>query len=123
MKRIEAHAGWIASPIDLARLMVHADGYDSKKDIISAEMIKTMTTGSAANKNYASGWAINKNNDWRHNGHLPGSYATIVRTNGEYCWAVLTNFRSSKESFGKDFDKLTWDIIAGVENWPDYDLF
>ncbi len=123
MRRIKAHAGWIASPIDLVRLMVHVDGYDSKRDIISADMIRTMTTGSTANKKYALGWAVNENNDWRHNGGLPGSYATVVRTSGEYCWAVLTNSRSAKEGFGEDFDKLTWDIIAGVKSWPDHDLF
>ncbi|MGH1352176.1 MAG: serine hydrolase [Methyloligellaceae bacterium] len=123
MKRMEAFAGWIASPVDLARLMVHVDGYNTKKDIISAETVRTMTTGSGANDNYALGWAVNKNNDWRHNGSLPGTYATVVRTNGDYCWAVLTNSRSGREDFGKDFDKLTWDIIAGVKNWPQYDLF
>jgi CubicO group peptidase (beta-lactamase class C family) len=121
--RMDAHGGWIASAIDLLRFAVRVDGFATKADLLDAGTIKTMTTPSLANKNYAKGWNVNQNNNWWHVGSLPGTASILVRADNGFCWAVLVNTRNDTDSFFSDLDKLTWNIIGGVSTWPKIDLF
>jgi len=121
--RMDSHGGWIATPIDLVRFLVHVDRFPTKPDILTAAHLATMYTPSTATKGYAKGWAVNSVPNYWHNGSLPGEQSIIVRTNSGYCWAILVNTRSNKQGFGGDLDKLMWDIIAKITKWPGWDLF
>ncbi len=121
--RMDAHGGWIATPSDLVRIAVRADGFATKPDILSAESIVSMTSPSKNKASYAKGWLVNKHNNWWHGGSLPGAKSIFVRTHHGYCWAVLTNTRSRKKEYGGALDRLTWDILKGVPDWPKHDLF
>ncbi len=82
-----------------------------------------MTQGSKANEGYAKGWSVNKSNNWWHGGSLPGTRTIMVRAMHGYCWAVLINNRSSKPNHYSELDRLTWNILKGVKQWPKHDLF
>src|SRR5262249_2387157 len=83
--RMAAPGGWLATPIDLLSFMVRVDGFGAKPDILTAETIKTMTTGSTANKGYAKGWGVNTSNgNWSHGGSLPGTATLLWRTGDGY---------------------------------------
>lgn len=116
--RMDSHGGWISTAMDLVRFAIRVDGTSPPADILSSKSIRKMTARSLPNKNYAFGWAVNKGNNWWHNGSLPGTSSILVRTNTGMCWAVLVNTRHSAKSFMKDLDALTWTIVNGVRDWP-----
>lgn len=121
--RMDAHGGWIASAKDLVRLLVHVDGFNTKKDILSASSIPTMTTAPnlAVPSGYALGWSVNTI-AWWHTGSLPGTNAIWVRTNSGYNWAVLTNTRAGGNEMA-ELDGLVWKAVNGGAAWQDIDQF
>ena len=58
VRRMDAHGGWIASPIDLVRFMAKTDGFASKVDILNAVNEDTLFTGSPLNPGYGMGWSL-----------------------------------------------------------------
>jgi len=120
-KRMDSHGGWISTSQDLARFLVHVDGFPTKPDILNADSIKTMTT--PASPGYAKGWCVNRFNNWWHNGSLQGSLSFMVRAQNGFCMVALINSRRWKSLMDAELDKLTWDIISKVTNWPQADLF
>jgi CubicO group peptidase (beta-lactamase class C family) len=123
--RMDAHGGWLATATDLARVLVHVDGFSSKADILTANAIAAMITPSAANANYACGWSVNNVNNWWHLGSLPGTATEQARTTsqGKYNFVILTNTRSLAANFAGDMDNLFWTALPNVALWPNYDLF
>ncbi|MBT7950439.1 MAG: beta-lactamase family protein [Gammaproteobacteria bacterium] len=116
LRRMDAHGGWIANAIDVVKFIQHTDAYPSPADLISAESIKTMTTPSPLNNNYAMGWNVNQSNNWWHTGELPGTAAILVRTNHGFNWAVLTNKTSDDKAFYAELDALTWKLLKEVKD-------
>jgi len=112
--RMDSHGGWLATPTDLVRFLLRVDGFATEADILTAASIATMTTASAANAGYAKGWAVNAAHNWWHNGSLPGTMTIMVRTSDGYCWAALTNTRSTSSTMGGDLDRLMWDVRAAL---------
>ena len=120
----DANGGWIASAIDLVRLLVAVDGFDTKPDILSQSSIQLMTTSSNANSYYGLGWRVNRWNNWWHSGSLPGTSSILVRTANGLGWAVLFNTRPSNwRDFTPPMDKMVWEAIRGIDKWPTHDLF
>ena len=117
--RMDAHGGWIASVTDLARLLVHVDGFSAPSDILTAASITKMTTGSAANPGYAMGWAVNPYHNWWHSGSLPGTASEIIRSHHGFTWAMLCNTRTDS-SFFNDLDGLLWKAVNDRRTpWPE----
>src|SRR6185295_17031312 len=57
--RMDAHGGWIATPIDLLRFLTHADGFASPEDLILPGTWNMMVTQNPVAGNtvgYAKGW-------------------------------------------------------------------
>lgn len=106
--RMDSHGGWIASAADLLRFVFCVDGFATQTDIITPASIQTMTTPSAANKNYACGWQVNDHNNWWHTGSLPGTATELVRANNGFAWSILANTRTWDEGFVSDMDRLIW---------------
>ncbi|MGB0788488.1 MAG: serine hydrolase [Marinirhabdus sp.] len=79
MSKMDAHGGWIASSVDLMRLMVRVDGQPSKKDIISKSSFNAMTT-SSLNNGYAKGWGVNSSASlMSHGGGMGGTIAFLKK--------------------------------------------
>ncbi len=123
VRRMDAHGGWVASAVDLARLLVRVNGFTNKPDILTASTISQMTTPSKVNANYACGWQVNSVNNWWHTGGLPGESAEWIRTNGNIGWVILVNQRSNDANYYNDLDATFWKGISGITQWPDKDLF
>ena len=118
VSRMDAHGGWLASPADLVRFLIHVDGFPTEPDVLNASTIATMTTPSPANAGYACGWSVNAAHNWWHTGSLPGTTTIMVRTSGGFCWAALTNTRRPNSSMGLDLDNMVWVMVRSVETWP-----
>jgi CubicO group peptidase (beta-lactamase class C family) len=116
--RMDSHGGWTARPQAIVRFMMHVDGFAKPPDILKAQTIRTMTTGSSANPDYACGWNLNKADNWWHNGSLPGTTTIAVRTHRGFCWAAFTNTSRANSQIDDDLDKLNWDMVGAVKSWP-----
>jgi len=113
--RMDSHGGWIGTPGDLVQFALHVDGFDTTPDILTAETIKTMTTGSAANPGYACGWCVNRVHNYWHNGALPGTTAILVRTASGLCWAACANGHG--QGTNQAIDRMMWKIVRAVPAW------
>lgn len=124
IEAMDAHGAWVASAEDLCKLLVAIDGFSTKPDILLPTTINTMTSPSSTNANYALGWAVNSNNNWWHNGSLPGTTTEIVRANNQLNWALLLNTRSYNYTLlSSAVDKLVWNVIPTITSWPTNDAF
>ncbi len=113
IRRMDSHGGWIATPSDLVKFAMHVDGFQTTTQILPASVIKTMTTGTTANPNYACGWCVNRIPNWWHEGSLPGTLTNMVRTASGLCWAAFTNTRAE----GINLDAMMWKVVKAVPAW------
>jgi D-alanyl-D-alanine carboxypeptidase len=123
--RLDAHGGWIASAKDLAKLLVHIDGYPQKRDLLQPGTLQTMITPPALARasGYACGWSVNNAGNWWHLGSLPGTATEWVRTSRGYNWVVLTNTRAGGQ-YLSDLDGLVWKAVNdNTVVWQDFDQF
>lgn len=120
-RRMDSHGGWISTSQDLARFLVHVDGFQTKIDILKPETIKIMTNSNS--NGYAMGWCVNNYNNWWHAGSLQGSLSFMVRANSGLCMVALINTRQVNSSMEENLDKLTWDMVGQIKKWPSIDLF
>jgi CubicO group peptidase (beta-lactamase class C family) len=111
--RMDSHGGWLATPGDMVRFAEHVDGFQTTPNILRAETVKTMTTGTQANPHYACGWCVNQIPNWWHTGSLPGTLTVMVRTGSGLCWAAFTNTRVE----GIDLDAMMWRVVQCVPAW------
>lgn len=122
--RMDAHGGWIATPIDLVRFLVRVDRFNTVPDILSTASIDEMIKTTAASGNdYAKGWSVTGAPNYWHNGALNGTIAEMVRTNDGFCWSILINTRPTNDKFAGKLDQLMWDIRGAISKWPAHDLF
>ncbi len=122
VEAMSAHGGWLFSARDFVRLLLAADGFASRPDLISAATLRSMTQPSAANPGYAKGWMVNGSN-WWHTGLLDGTASLAVRTAGGYTWAILLNTDNSSVPFWRELLALGWDWQTSTTRWPTHDLF
>lgn len=115
--RMDSHGGWIARPLDLVQFLMHVSGSVTPPNILKPQSIRTMTTASAANPEYAKGWSVNKFDNWWHNGSLPGTSTIAVRTHSGFCWAAFGNSRRLDAPLDRDLDNLVWDMVRQVKSW------
>ncbi len=120
--RMDSHGGWIASPIDLTRLLVRVDGNSSKPDILNTANLTTMLTISAASTDYAKGWVIDSGFRW-HNGAFRGTIAYVWIRNDGFTAAVVANTRPSSDGYAGILKGTVDKIIDEVTTWPTFDLF
>jgi CubicO group peptidase (beta-lactamase class C family) len=124
--RFDAHGGWLATPIDLARFLVHVDGSSTVPDILTAQSHTLMLTAAhvrdAAGKdpNYGFGWEVNP--QW-HNGAMDGTIAEEVVLPNGFAYAFIVNTRPGADLFAGKLDAVIQSILSTVTAWPSYNLF
>jgi CubicO group peptidase (beta-lactamase class C family) len=117
VRRMDSHGGWLATASDLTAFAMHVDGFMTTPNILRAETIRTMTTPSLANHNYAKGWSVNSLNNWWHSGSLPGTATILVRTASGFCWAALANTRRPDSDIDLALDRMVWEMVQSVSAW------
>ncbi|MEZ5325311.1 MAG: serine hydrolase domain-containing protein [Verrucomicrobiales bacterium] len=119
---MDAHGGWVATPMDLVKLSVHVDGLSSPGDILSASSRNALLTGTAANGNYGLGWSWNSKGQG-HNGAMPGTLGFVWQTPDNYSFAILGNKRVDGDIWFTGGRDMVLDILKCVKQWPSYDLY
>jgi len=139
LEAMDAHGGWIASAVDLARFA--AALHDSEHSLLlKPETIRTMHAppespvsqnddGSLKDHYYGCGWLVRPvgkeggANYW-HTGSLPGTSTLLVRRSDGISWVVLFNQRSDDDKLpDSDIDPALHRAADAVRQWPKFDLF
>lgn len=131
---MDAHGGWIASPIDLVRFAASLDGSGSPS-ILEPDTLDMMTAPPSPRLrpnlpyHYGMGWLVRpvgRDANWWHDGSLPGTSSLLVRTHHGMAWAAVFNARPKDwQAFNGEVDRLIWQGVEGISEaqWPTYDLF
>lgn len=115
VRRMDAHGGWIATPGDLLKFLLRADGEPNPPDLLAGPLMKAMLRTPPASPHYAGGWSINQAPNWWHGGSLPGTATIAARTARGLCWAGFTNARAPNISGA--LDHLMWKMAKAVPEW------
>jgi N-acyl-D-amino-acid deacylase len=139
LEAMDAHGGWVASAVDLARLSAKI-GDVSHCPILRADTLAKIyerpaaplgrdTNGQPTDTFYSGGWlvrpkgAAGKPNYW-HAGSLPGTFTQWVRRGDGVSWVALFNQRSEDKHFpDATIDGAINQAVDSVREWPDVDLF
>jgi hypothetical protein len=121
---LSSAGGWIASSVDLLRLLAAIDGFPERKDILSEESVATLTT---PRETYLSplGWRdVNSKEEWWRTGTLAGSSAILMRRPDNISFVMITNSSTWRGSnFSHDMKYMLSHVIDQVDEWPQHDLF
>ena len=138
LEAMDAHGGWLASVVDLARLsskiedvshcpILRADTLDGMYER-PAPPLGVNAKGELTDTYYSGGWmvrpkgAAGKPNHW-HSGSLPGTYTLWVRRGDGVSWVTLFNQRSEDAHFPDGaIDAAMHHAVDAVREWPDADL-
>ena len=139
LEAMDAHGGWIASAVDLARLAAALDD-PLHSPLLSPATLRIMYApppppvswqpdGSLNDSHYGCGWNVRptgadgKANYW-HAGSLPGTAALLVRRHDGLSWAVLFNQRSDDKRLPDTaIDGALHRAADAVTAWPAENLF
>ncbi len=135
LEAFEAHGGWIASAIDLAKF---AAAFDDPKScpILGSKVIEQMgarppgkpgtdSKGQPRTSYYACGWQVRQvggpgRANYSHSGYIPGTEAILVRRQDGLNWAVLfnTNNGADGKSLAGKIEAKVHDTANEVKDWP-----
>ena len=138
LEAMDAHGGWVASAVDVARFAAALDG-GKPAALLNPETLAEMvapppspvsrrTDGELADAWYGCGWmvrpvAAGKFNCW-HDGSLPGSATLLVRRHDGISYAALFNRRSQNKGLPDGaIDPALYEAADNVGDWGQEDLF
>jgi N-acyl-D-amino-acid deacylase len=139
LEAMDAHGGWIASAVDLARFAAALDD-PTRSPLLKRQSLEIMSApppppvsrrsdGSLEHRYYACGWMVRpfglkgRASYW-HSGSLPGTATLLVRRWDGVSWAVLFNQRSAKDDLPDGaIDPALHRAADSVAEWPKHDLF
>jgi CubicO group peptidase (beta-lactamase class C family) len=126
---------WLASAIDIARIMNAADGVATKPDLISPATFASMTerpsVGFIGNGiHHGKGWMVqpfsNGTSSMWYTGSLPGHRSYVTKYANGVTWVTLFNQRvpdAQDSAFSAEVNQVMSDAQAGITQWPSNDLF
>ena len=139
LEAMDAHGGWLASAVDLARFAAALED-PARSPLLKPESFTTMyappappasrrADGSVEDSFYSGGWMVRpvgkegRANYW-HSGSLPGTNTLLVRLANGLSWAVLFNQRSEDKKLPDGaIDAALHRATSAVREWPAQDLF
>src|ERR1041385_2839566 len=139
LEAMDAHGGWIASAVDLARFAAALDD-PRRSPLLKPSTFETMyaappapvsrqNDGSLDAAWYGCGWNVrpiaedDEANYW-HSGSLPGTSTLLVRRWDGLSWAVLFNQRSEDKALPDGaIDGALHRAADAVADWPKENLF
>jgi CubicO group peptidase (beta-lactamase class C family) len=124
--RADACSGWIASAIDLLKLIDNVNGFSSQNNILDSTTMRIMLTSSKANEHFTCGWFLNDDfkNRFYISEHLGQTSEMVCAANG-FSWVILVNTgRPAAENYLGELDQIMWKALNNPAiKWPAKDLF
>lgn len=123
IKGLYGAGGWIASPVELLKVISAIDNVNSQNNILSRESISLMTRYSKSD--LPIGWAkVTSRDEWLRTGTFSGTSALIKHQSNNFTWVFVTNTSSWKGAYFTSYiNKSISDAVSRVKSWPDRDLF
>jgi N-acyl-D-amino-acid deacylase len=131
VESFDAHGGWIASAVDLARFMSAIDRDPQRPDLLTTTSLDAMLarpalgtwTGAAAF--YALGMFHRPSpGNWWHDGSMAGTQTWLARYNGGAIVALIFNARDvTGAGFSQQVDPQVGSALNSVMTWPTNNLF
>jgi N-acyl-D-amino-acid deacylase len=139
LEAMDAHGGWVASAVDLARFAAALED-PVRESWLPAEArrllyeppappVSRQPDGSLAAVYYGCGWEVRPAGrhgkaDYWHDGSLPGTATWLVRHAEGLAWALLFNQRSNNRALPDRAIMSAMERAANsVGQWPGDDLF
>ena len=139
LEAMDAHGGWLAPAVDLARFAAALDDPEKSPLLRSGTLrllyappdapVSRKTDGSLEAAYYGCGWMVRpvgksgRANYW-HSGSLPGTSTLLVRRWDGLSWVVLFNQRSNDNKLPDGaIDGALHRAADAVKDWPKEDLF
>lgn len=123
-ERMDANGGWIATAVDLLLFLRRIDDRPFPSDLLSADSLNAMRTGSEPKANWGLGWTWSGTRSWEgHNGCMTGTSSFLVNRDDGISYAVLANKRTSCSWSLKGTIDGIIDELKDKDQWPSYDLF
>jgi N-acyl-D-amino-acid deacylase len=134
LEAMDAHGGWLASAVDLARFAAALDD-PRRSSLLKPETFETMyapppppawrtADGKLQSHYYGCGWSVRpvgnegRANYW-HAGSLPGTFGLLVRRWDGVSWVVLFNQRSEQSKLPDGaIDSALHRAADAVTEWP-----
>ncbi|MEI6540357.1 MAG: hypothetical protein WCO86_12675 [Planctomycetota bacterium] len=136
----EAHGGWIASSVQLAKFVTDFDG-TRKPRTLKESSVRTMwdrpvgkagldPNGTPSAAYYGCGWNVrpvpqtSSGNAW-HGGFILGTEAQIVRLSSGVDWTLVLNGSKvgNEPGLAATLDQTINAHIGQIRRWPSSDLF
>ncbi len=129
---MDAHGGWVASAVDLARVVTKLD-YPGDRPVLKASSLQQLfgpppaplaraSDGRLEDVYYGCGWQVRRAargiNYW-HVGGMDGTTSILVRLATGLSWAAVFNTRAP----GGELDGILHEAAGAVTTWPRHDLF
>ncbi len=116
--------GWVASAVELMKLMVAVDGFPEQPDLLKRETIDIMTDRNI-NGNSLIGWkGSDGSGNWWRTGTLSGTAALILRQHNNINWIVLLNTTTKRrDRIHSEISRLMFESVHTIDEWPKTDLF
>ncbi|TAE67197.1 MAG: class A beta-lactamase-related serine hydrolase [Bacteroidetes bacterium] len=89
-----AAGGWIASSVDMLRLLCAVDGFDTKEDFLSEKSINRMAYPITKKDSLGIrvlGWKQTNKEQWWRTGNLASTSISLTRKQNGYSWVLITN--------------------------------
>ncbi|MGQ9621496.1 MAG: serine hydrolase domain-containing protein, partial [Bacteroidales bacterium] len=123
IEALGAAGAWVSTAPDLLKFVLHVDGIEGRRDILSNESVEFMTD---TRNNYAPlGWkATVYNGTWWRTGSFPGSFGMIKRQPDGVVWVLLMNTSTwNGPEISTETNYYMTRALAHVRKWPERDLF
>ncbi len=114
--------GWVASPVELLKLVAAIDNCPVKREFLSQESIDFMTLQDKQTK--PAGWASVTPKEWLRSGSMSGTSALIKAQADGYTWAFISNSSSwTGPALSRQMNRDITKAINRVKKWPEVDYF
>lgn len=114
--------GWVASPVELLKLVSAIDNCPVKSEFLSQESIDFMTLSDKRTK--PAGWATVTSREWLRSGSMAGTSALIKAQQDGYTWVFLSNSSSwTGPGLSRQMNRDITRALKRVKKWPEVDYF
>lgn len=114
--------GWVASPVELLKLVSAIDNCPIKEEFLSQESIDFMTLSDKKHK--PAGWATVTSREWLRSGSMAGTSALIKAQQDGYTWVFLSNSSSwTGPGLSRQMNRDITRALKRVKKWPEVDYF
>ena len=123
IEALGAAGAWVATAPDLLKLILHVDGFDTRKDILDSESIQFMTD---SRNGYAPlGWkATVYDGTWWRTGSFPGTAGMAKRQPDGLAWVILLNTSTwNGPEISTEINYFMTRALSHIRKWPGHDLF